>query len=38
MRGAALGVNDTRRTEAALMGILGKRLTYRGSRVGPSTV
>jgi hypothetical protein len=27
----ALGVNDTARTEAALRGIVGKRLTYRDS-------
>ena len=30
----ALGVNDGARTEAALRGIVGKRLTYRGSREG----
>jgi hypothetical protein len=30
----ALGVNDTARTEAALRGIVGKRLTYRDSSLG----
>lgn len=30
----ALGVGDVKRTEAALAGIVGKRLTYRGSREG----
>jgi hypothetical protein len=27
----ALGVNDTERTERAFLGIVGKRLTYRGT-------
>ena len=30
--GIALGVNDSMRTDAALKGISGKRLTYRGPR------
>jgi transposase-like protein len=33
----ALGVGDVPRTETALRGIVGKRLTYRGSPVGLST-
>jgi hypothetical protein len=32
---SALGVEDSERTTKALRGIVGKRLTYRGSRVGP---
>jgi hypothetical protein len=34
----ALGVNDPERAEAALRGIVGKRLTYHGSLGGPLTV
>jgi transposase-like protein len=34
---AALGINDPERTEAMLRGIVGKRLTYRGSPEGPLT-
>jgi transposase-like protein len=33
----ALGIADTERTEVALRGIVGKRLTYRGSPEGPLT-
>ena len=33
----ALGVEDSQRMERALMGIVGKRLTYRGSPMGPLT-
>lgn len=33
----ALGINDPARTEAALRGIVGKRLTYRGSPGEPLT-
>ena len=33
----ALGVNDTSRTETALRGIVGKRLTYRDSSVWPKS-
>jgi transposase-like protein len=32
-----LGVDDTARADRALVGIKGKRLTYRGSRAEPST-
>jgi transposase-like protein len=32
----ALGVNDTARTETALRGIVGKRLTYRDSSAAPA--
>jgi hypothetical protein len=32
---ARLGVNDSGRTENALRGIVGKRLTYRDSSVSP---
>ena len=34
----ALGVEDRARAEGALRGIVGKRLTYRGSRAGSWTV
>jgi hypothetical protein len=34
----ALGVGDVARTETALQGIVGKRLTYRGSRAEPLTM
>ena len=33
----ALGIGDPERTEAALRGIVGKRLTYHGLPMGPST-
>jgi transposase-like protein len=34
---SALGIEDAERTTRALRGIVGRRLTYRGSRVGPLT-
>ena len=33
-----LGVDDQARAEKALLGIVGKRLTYRGSRAEPLTM
>jgi hypothetical protein len=36
-RRVALGIDDRVRTEAALRGNIGKRLTYRGSPEGPLT-
>lgn len=35
---SVLGVNDEQRTNLALNGIVGKRLTYRGSPMGPLTM